>query len=99
MDDLQKYLEKRSNEDAEFKKEWENLQTERQITLALLDARHSMHMSQSELSKVTGIDQGRLSRIETGSANISIKMLDRIAKALNRKVYIALVPTNTTMNK
>ncbi|MCQ2515529.1 MAG: helix-turn-helix domain-containing protein [Saccharofermentans sp.] len=55
---------------------------------ALMRARASKEMSQKELSKISGIDQADISRIERGIANPSIKTLKRIASAMEMTVRI-----------
>lgn len=50
--------------------------------------RLEQELSQEELAEKVGIDQSDLSKIEKGNANPSLKMISRIAKGLNSKVYI-----------
>lgn len=52
--------------------------------------RVSLHISQEELSDLIGVDQSDLSKIEKGNANPSVKMISRIAKGLNCKIYISI---------
>ena len=47
-------------------------------------------LSQKELALLTGIDQSDISRIERGTANISLKTLQRLAEALGAEVKIEL---------
>ena len=48
------------------------------------------NLTQKELSDITGIDQGDLSKIEKGIMNPSIKILTRIADGLNSKISIII---------
>ena len=73
---------KEEMENPEFKKEWDNLEVEFQIIKAMIDGRNENHLTQRELSDMTGIAQGDISKIENGNANPSIKTLDRLADAL-----------------
>lgn len=57
---------------------------------ALLLARAKVGISQSELSKLTGIDQSDISKIERGAANPSISTLNRLATALGMKLEICI---------
>lgn len=50
-----------------------------------------LSLSQEELSLLTGINQSDLSKIEKGKMNISIKTLNRIAKALKAKLNIEII--------
>lgn len=72
----------------EFKKEWDNLEVEFQIIKAMIDGRNEKHLTQKELSDMTGIAQGDISKIENGNANPSIKTLDRLAYALGKKLKV-----------
>lgn len=78
--------------DPEFKKEWDNLDTQFQIIKAILDAREQQHITQKQLSEMTGIAQGDISKIENGNANPSIKTLIRIANALGKEIRLSFEP-------
>ena len=79
---------KEEMENPEFKKEWDNLEVEFQIIKAMIDGRNENHLTQRELSDMTGIAQGDISKIENGNANPSIKTLDRLADALEKKLKV-----------
>jgi len=53
-------------------------------------ARAKKGMSQNELSELTGIDQSDISKIERGIANPSVGTLNRIAQALDAKLYVSI---------
>ena len=74
--------------DPDFKKEWEELDPEFQIVRAMINARNEKGITQKELSSITGIIQGDISRLENGTANPSIKTLKRIAEGLGKKLVI-----------
>ena len=57
----------------------------------LLEAREQRKITQSDLSKVTGIAQGDISKIEKGSANPSLKTLKRLADGLGMNLKIEFV--------
>ena len=78
--------------DPEFKKEWDSLDTQFQVIKAILDARQEQHITQKQLSEMTGIAQGDISKIENGNANPSIKTLSRIAKALGKEIRLSFEP-------
>lgn len=91
MSDLQELTEELM-QDPEFRKEYDALQPERDITMALVKARKEAGLTQAELSEKTGISQADISRLENGSRNPSIALLKRIAKALNSTLRIEFVP-------
>ena len=80
-DDFQRYLDKQL-EDPEFRKEWEALEPEYAIMQALIDARNEAGITQTELSKRTGIAQTDISKLERGNGNPSLKTLKRLAEGL-----------------
>ncbi|MCR5768197.1 MAG: helix-turn-helix domain-containing protein [Lachnospiraceae bacterium] len=91
MSDLQE-LTKELMLDPEFKKEYEALQPEMNITRAILDARIRAGMTQTELSEKSGISQADISRLEKGTRNPSIALLKRLADALDSTLKIEFVP-------
>ena len=58
---------------------------------AIMKARIETGLTQKELSEKTGISQADISRLEHGTANPSIKTLQRIATALDRKLSIQFI--------
>ncbi|MFM9414138.1 helix-turn-helix domain-containing protein [Peptococcus simiae] len=74
--------------DPEFQNEWDSLDVEFQIIKAMLDGRSEQQVTQSELSRLTGIAQGDISKIENGGANPSVKTLSRLANGLGKKLKI-----------
>ena len=77
--------------DPDFKKEWDTLEPEFSIVQAIIDARESAGLTQSELSKKTGIAQGDISKIENGIGNPSIKTLKRLAQGMGKVLKIEFV--------
>ncbi|MBO4537497.1 MAG: helix-turn-helix transcriptional regulator [Erysipelotrichaceae bacterium] len=75
-------------EDPEFRKEWEALQPEYQIIKAMIEARANTGMTQKELSEKTGIAQSDISKLENGTANPSIRTLQRLAEGLGKTLVI-----------
>ena len=78
--------------DDEFRKEYEALQPERDITMSLIRARKEAGLTQAELSEKTGISQADISRLENGTRNPSLALLNRIAEAVNSTLRIEFVP-------
>ena len=50
---------------------------------------HLLVLSQAELAKRLGISQAMVSKIETGSVNLSIKVLAKIAAKLDAELRIS----------
>lgn len=57
---------------------------------AVYAARARKGISQKELSRITGIDQSDISKIEKGYSNPSIDTLNRIAFALDAKLIVSI---------
>lgn len=88
-------LEELTNEllqDDEFKKEYESLQPEMEISKALMIARHDAGLTQKELSEKSGISQADISRLEKGTRNPSVALLKKLAAAMGRNLKIEFVP-------
>lgn len=84
------YLEEQLK-DPEFKKEYDALEPQFTIVQAIIDARREQGLTQKELSERSGIAQGDISKLETGSANPSVKTLMRLASAMGKTLKIEFV--------
>lgn len=73
----------------DFKEEWVALEPEFQIIKSIIDSRNELSLTQKDLSDLTGIHQSEISKIENGNANPSLKTLERIARAMGKKVRIS----------
>lgn len=91
MSDLQE-LTNEFMQDAAFRKEYEAFQPERDITMSLIRARKEAGLTQAELSEKTGISQADISRLENGTRNPSLALLNRIAEAVDSTLRIEFVP-------
>lgn len=78
----------------EFKAEYDALAPEFAIIQAIIDARKASGLTQKELSEKTGIAQSDISKLENGSANPSIKTLQRLAAGMGMTVKIEFQPVS-----
>ena len=85
-------------QDEEFRKAYEEIQPELDITRAILDARINSGLTQKELSKRSGITQADISKIENGTRNPSLAILKRLAAAMNCTLKISFVPLPNKAN-
>lgn len=69
------------------------------IINAIVEARNSQHLTQKELSKLTGINQADICKIENGSRNPSLSMLKRLADGMNMRLELNFVPKNESFGK
>lgn len=84
---LDQYLDKQLK-DPKFKKEWDKLDANYQVTRELIRARIENDMSQRELAKKANTTQAVISRIENMSVSPSVGLLKRLAEALDKKLEI-----------
>lgn len=65
-----------------------------EIIQALIEARRASGMTQKELSELTGIAQGDISKLEKGNANPSLRTLIRLAEGMGMQLKIEFCPTS-----
>ena len=75
-------------QDPEVRAEYEALEPEFSIMQAMIDARKSSGMTQKQLSEKTGIAQADISKLESGSANPSLRTLQRLAAGMGMRIKI-----------
>ena len=90
------FLQQELTNDKELKQEYDALEIEYQLKQALIEIRKGQKMTQKELAALTGIHQSDISKIENGTANPTIKVLQRLAKGLNKKLVIQFLPLNNS---
>ena len=78
---LKEYKNKRM-QNPDFAKAYDEIQPEMNVIRAMIDARVSQNMTQKELAERTGIAQTEISRLENGTRNPSIKLLQRLADGM-----------------
>jgi len=75
-------------ENPKFKKEWDKLEPQYQVTRELIRVRIEGKISQRELAKKAKTTQAVLSRIENMTVSPSVGLLQRIAQALGKNLEI-----------
>ena len=83
QEDLAKRLQ-----NPEFRKEWEATEPEHNLARQIIEARLKQNLSQRDLAARVFTSQAIISRIESGSANTSISLMKRFAKALDTDLTI-----------
>ena len=91
MGSFNNYVEEKMK-DPDYKKEYDALEPDYNIMLALLKARKSQNLTQKELSERTGITQSDISKIEKGTRNPSLAMLKRLAEGMGMQLKIEFIP-------
>lgn len=90
-----KYFRDTLNErmkDPAFLAEWNAQEPERQIMRAIAEGREEKDMTQKQLAEITGITQADISRLESGTANPSLRTLKRLAAGMGMALKVEFVP-------
>lgn len=85
-------LKKELMQNPKFVKEYEAIQPEMDIVRALIDARTSQNLTQKELAERTGINQADISKLENGTRNPSVRLLQRLAAGMDMILKIEFIP-------
>lgn len=92
---LQEY-KKIKMQDPEFVKAYDEVQPEMNVVRAIIEARTSQNLTQKELAERTGINQAEISKLENGTRNPSVKLLQRLADGMGMVLNISFEPKKTT---
>ena len=87
-----KELKAEQMKNPEFARAYEEIQPEMNVIRAIIDARTFRNMTQKELSLRSGIAQTEISRLERGTRNPSIKLLQRLAEGMDMVLQVTFVP-------
>ena len=74
---------------------WDALEPEEQIVRAIIEGREENHLTQEQLADVTGIHQTNISKLESGTANPSLRTLKRLAAGMGMKLKLEFVPAQS----
>lgn len=89
LNDLKKELMK----DKDFKAEYEAIQPEMDVIRALIDARIANNLTQKQLAELSGVNQSDISKIENGTRNPSIRLLQKLAAGMNMSLKLQFIPS------
>lgn len=88
MSDLKKYIAKRKQADATFAEGFEEGYEQFKIGVVLRQARESAGLTQEELALRLKTHKTAISRIENHAEDIKLSTLDRVAKALGKRLEV-----------
>ena len=74
----------------DFAAAYAELEPEMNVIRAIVDTRIAQNLTQKELAEKTGIAQTEISRIENGTRNPSLKILQRLADGMDMVLKISL---------
>ena len=95
---LQDYKKEKMKEPA-FAKAYEEIQPELNVIRAMIEARTSQNLTQKQLAEKTGIAQTEISRLENGTRNPSIKLLQRLAEGMDMVLDVSFRPKETVRGR
>jgi len=87
QDDLKRRLK-----DPEFRQLWKESEVEYQLARELIEKRLRQKISQRDLAKRAKTTQAVISRVESMESNPSLGLLKKLAKALDSRLEIRLIP-------
>jgi len=85
-------LHKKWMKDPEYRKEYDALEEEFALVLAVAKARRRAGLSQSQLAKRMKTTQSAVARLESGRGMPSSRTLQRFAKATGHRLKISFEP-------
>lgn len=91
MSKIQDFIQNDIKEHPEVKKEYEQVSLNLDASVLIREMRDDLGMTQKEFAKYVGKPQSTIGRIEAGSMNVSIGLIDEIANAAHRKVKLVLI--------
>ncbi len=91
MRDLQKYIEERKVKDSEFAKDYETGYQEFKIGVLLKMAREEAGLTQEQLAERIKTRKSAISRIENHAEDIKLSTLEKIARALGKKLRVEVI--------
>ena len=82
--------------DPEYRREWERLEPEYQVSMAFLMLRSERGWTQAEFAQRLGVSQSYVAKLE-GGRNISLRQLWRVAGALGCALEMRFTARNDEM--
>lgn len=79
-------------QDPEFRAEWEALRPDFQIAQAILEYRAKTGTTEEQLAEASGISLMYIRRLESGTANPSLRTLKRLAAGMGMALHLEFVP-------
>lgn len=90
MSDLKKYVADRKKKDLDFAIGYEEGYEQFKIGFLLRQARESVGLTQEELAQKLKTKKTAISRIENHAEDIKLSTLERVAKALGKRLQVRI---------
>ncbi len=93
-----KIIDQMIGTDSELRELVEQAAINAQVAQLIYDARMNANLTQAELAKLLGISQSIIADLENADyEGHSLRMLQRIASVLNKRLQISFVPVNKNL--
>jgi len=89
MTAIEKLIDEQRAENPEFARIYEEERKKTKVAVALMLLREAEGLTQMQLAEKAGKPQSTIARIENGTMNVSINVLDEIAQSVNRTLEIS----------
>jgi len=89
MSDFKQHLEEHLK-NPDFAQEWDKQELRYAVIKQIVKLRNSYNVTQAQLAKKVGTTQAVISRIENGTVNIGVDLLERIALAFDKKIELEI---------
>ncbi len=83
-------FKKKMLKDKAVRKAYDDLGPEFALITAIIEKRLKKGLTQAELARKIGTKQSAIARLESGSYNPTVEMLEKVAKALNARLEISI---------
>jgi HTH-type transcriptional regulator / antitoxin HipB len=90
VSDLKKYITDRKKKDKEFANGFDEGYEQFKIGIVLRQARESAGLTQEDLANRLKTKKTAISRIENHAEDIKLSTLDRVAKALGKRLQVRI---------
>lgn len=90
MSDVEKYITKRKQTDAEFAEDFESGYVSFKIGVILAQARIAAGITQAELARRLNLDESIIVNIEDNAEDVGIVTLEKYAQALGKKLFVEI---------
>jgi ribosome-binding protein aMBF1 (putative translation factor) len=90
MSDIEKYIAKRKQTDAEFAEDFESGYVSFKLGVMLAQARIASGITPAELANRLNVDESIIVNIENNAENIGIVTLEKYAKAVGKQLFVEL---------
>ncbi|OYR88170.1 helix-turn-helix domain-containing protein [Lactobacillus taiwanensis] len=91
MSKIQEFIRDDIRKNPELKEQYEQVNLNLDASILVREMREDLGMTQKEFAKFVGKPQSTIGRIEAGSMNVSIGLINEIANAAHREVKLVLV--------